>query len=166
MVNITAPRRDEQVLQGGVPSKRFAKYLEDNADNSNQVAINTANITTNAAAITANSSSIADNAADIATNAAAITANTGNTSTNTGNITTNTTDIGTNTTNIGTNSTNIGTNTTNIATINSWLVRGAGTPEGVVTAVVGVLYQRTDGGASTTLYVKESGTGNTGWVAK
>lgn len=43
---------------------------------------------------------------------------------------------------------------------------GAGTPEGAVTAAVGSLYTRTDGGASTTLYVKESGTGNTGWVAK
>ena len=43
---------------------------------------------------------------------------------------------------------------------------GAGTPEGSVTAPVGSLYTRTDGGASTTLYVKESGTGNTGWVAK
>ena len=28
------------------------------------------------------------------------------------------------------------------------------------------LYSRTDGGAGTSLYVKESGTGNTGWVAK
>lgn len=43
---------------------------------------------------------------------------------------------------------------------------GAGTPEGNVTAVVGSMYTRTDGGANTTLYVKESGTGNTGWVAK
>lgn len=43
---------------------------------------------------------------------------------------------------------------------------GAGSPEGVVTAPVGSLYTRTDGGAGTTLYVKESGTGNTGWVAK
>ncbi|HUG46266.1 MAG TPA: hypothetical protein VMK31_07130 [Sphingomicrobium sp.] len=43
---------------------------------------------------------------------------------------------------------------------------GAGTPEGVVTAVVGSLFTRTDGGAGTTLYVKESGTGNTGWAAK
>lgn len=33
-------------------------------------------------------------------------------------------------------------------------------------APVGSLFTRTDGGASTTLYVKESGTGNTGWVAK
>lgn len=43
---------------------------------------------------------------------------------------------------------------------------GTGTPESVVTAPVGSLYLRSDGGASTTLYVKESGTGNTGWVAK
>lgn len=43
---------------------------------------------------------------------------------------------------------------------------GTGTPEGAVTATVGSLFTRTDGGASTTLYIKESGTGNTGWVAK
>ena len=43
---------------------------------------------------------------------------------------------------------------------------GAGTPEGVVTAVVGSLFLRTDGSTSTTLYVKTSGTGNTGWTAK
>lgn len=43
---------------------------------------------------------------------------------------------------------------------------GSGSPEGVVTAPVGCIYSRTDGGAGTSLYVKESGTGNTGWVAK
>lgn len=43
---------------------------------------------------------------------------------------------------------------------------GAGTPEGVVTAIVGTLYLRTDGGANTTLYIKESGVSNTGWIAK
>lgn len=43
---------------------------------------------------------------------------------------------------------------------------GAGTPEGAITAPIGSLYSRTDGGASTTLYVKESGSGATGWVAK
>jgi hypothetical protein len=43
---------------------------------------------------------------------------------------------------------------------------GTGSPEGVVTAPVGRLFTRSDGGASTTLYVKESGSGNTGWVAK
>jgi hypothetical protein len=41
-----------------------------------------------------------------------------------------------------------------------------GSPEGAVVAKVGSLVTRTDGGATTTLYVKESGTGNTGWVAK
>jgi hypothetical protein len=43
---------------------------------------------------------------------------------------------------------------------------GSGSPESVVTAPVGSLYTRTDGGAGTTLYVKESGSGSTGWVAK
>jgi hypothetical protein len=43
---------------------------------------------------------------------------------------------------------------------------GNNSPEGVVTAPVGSLYSRLDGGAGTTLYVKQSGTGNTGWVAK
>ena len=43
---------------------------------------------------------------------------------------------------------------------------GAGTPESAVTAPVGSLFMRTNGGANTTLYVKESGSGNTGWVAK
>ena len=42
----------------------------------------------------------------------------------------------------------------------------SGSPEGSVTASVGSLYSRKDGGAGTSLYVKESGTGNTGWVAK
>ncbi len=41
---------------------------------------------------------------------------------------------------------------------------GTGTPEGVVTAPVGSLFLRTD--AATSLYVKQTGTGNTGWVAK
>lgn len=43
---------------------------------------------------------------------------------------------------------------------------GSGTPEGAITAPVGAIYSRTDGGAGTSFYVKESGTGNTGWVAK
>ena len=43
---------------------------------------------------------------------------------------------------------------------------GSGTPEAAVTANVGSLYLNTTGGAGTTLYVKQSGTGNTGWVAK
>lgn len=43
---------------------------------------------------------------------------------------------------------------------------GTGSPEGAVSAPIGTIYTRLDGGAGTTLYVKESGTGNTGWVAK
>jgi len=42
----------------------------------------------------------------------------------------------------------------------------AGTPEGKVTAPVGSTWRRTDGGAGTCFYVKESGSGATGWVAK
>lgn len=45
-------------------------------------------------------------------------------------------------------------------------ISGSGSPEGVVTAAKGSFFTRTDGGANTTLYVKESGSGNTGWVAK
>ena len=43
---------------------------------------------------------------------------------------------------------------------------GSGTPEGAVTAPVGSIFMRSDGGAGTSFYVKQSGTGNTGWVAK
>lgn len=43
---------------------------------------------------------------------------------------------------------------------------GSVSPEGVSSAPPGSIYSRTTGGAATTLYVKETGTGNTGWVAK
>lgn len=43
---------------------------------------------------------------------------------------------------------------------------GTGTPEGAVTAPIGSVFHRSDGGAGTSFYVKESGTGDTGWVAK
>lgn len=46
------------------------------------------------------------------------------------------------------------------------IIAVTGTPEGQTTAPVGSLALRLDGGASTTLYVKQTGTGNTGWVAK
>lgn len=43
----------------------------------------------------------------------------------------------------------------------------SGSPESVVTGSVGDLFIRTNGGASTTFYVKESGTATTtGWVGK
>jgi hypothetical protein len=45
-------------------------------------------------------------------------------------------------------------------------VYGAGSPESSVEAGVGSTYTRTDGFVGNTLYIKESGTGNTGWVAK
>lgn len=43
---------------------------------------------------------------------------------------------------------------------------GSGSPETAVSAAVGSLYTDITGSAATTLYVKESGAGNTGWVAK
>lgn len=43
---------------------------------------------------------------------------------------------------------------------------GTGSPESVVTASIGSIFRRTDGGASTTFYVKTSGNGlATGWTA-
>lgn len=56
----------------------------------------------------------------------------------------------------------------------TWLVHegdptewaGFGSPEGIVAATVGSTYRRVNGGAATAVYVKELGSGNTGWVAK
>jgi polygalacturonase len=46
------------------------------------------------------------------------------------------------------------------------LISGSGSPESVHAAGIGSVYQRTDGGSSTSLYVKEAtSTGSTGWVA-
>lgn len=49
---------------------------------------------------------------------------------------------------------------------NITITTGNGSPEGVVTADKGAVYLRGDGGAGTCFYVKESGSGNTGWVGK
>lgn len=46
----------------------------------------------------------------------------------------------------------------------SGTIEGTGSPEGVVAAPKGTRYVRTDGGVGTTFYVKEAGTGNTGWT--
>ena len=46
-----------------------------------------------------------------------------------------------------------------------WIQWGEGAPENVVTGPVGCFWVRVNGGASTTLYIKETGTGNTGWRA-
>ena len=51
-----------------------------------------------------------------------------------------------------------------VATSVHW-TSGTGSPEGAVTANIGSLYSQTDGGTDTTFWRKESGTGNTGWVA-
>ena len=42
---------------------------------------------------------------------------------------------------------------------------GTNSPEASVTAPIGSLFLRTNGGAGSTLYVKESGSGNLGWAA-
>jgi hypothetical protein len=49
---------------------------------------------------------------------------------------------------------------------NVGLFTGIGSPETVITAAVGSLYINKNGGAGTTLYIKETGSGNTGWVGK
>ena len=57
---------------------------------------------------------------------------------------------------------------TGTPTLNGVALRtGTGSPNGAVTGSPGDLYLNKSGGAGTTLYVKESGTGtNTGWVGK
>lgn len=50
-------------------------------------------------------------------------------------------------------------------TENIRIYSGYGSPEGVVTAGIGSIYMRADGSTGTSVYQKESGTGNTGWVA-
>lgn len=47
------------------------------------------------------------------------------------------------------------------------VISGTGSPAGVVAAPVGSMFLRSDGGAGTSLYVKESGAAtNAGWVGK
>ena len=48
----------------------------------------------------------------------------------------------------------------------SQIISGKGSPEGVVTACVGSMYLDTEGSTGSTLYVKETGEGNTGWISK
>jgi hypothetical protein len=45
------------------------------------------------------------------------------------------------------------------------IYHGIGTPEGALSAGIGSLYMRADGGSGTSVYIKESGTGATGWTA-
>lgn len=51
------------------------------------------------------------------------------------------------------------------STNNVRIITGTATPEGAVIAGVGSTFHRRNGSSGTTLYIKESGTGNTGWVA-
>lgn len=60
----------------------------------------------------------------------------------------------------------VGSRTQYRVTADVFITGGPGTPEGNITAPVGSLYLRSDGGASTTLYVKQTGSAATGWVAK
>lgn len=53
-----------------------------------------------------------------------------------------------------------------ITPITDRLKWGSGNPEGVLSAAPGTLYLNLIGGVGTTQYVKETGTGTTGWVAK
>lgn len=56
---------------------------------------------------------------------------------------------------------------TNVATIGAaQILSGTGSPQSAISAPQGSLFLRTDGGSGTTLYVKESGSGNTGWTGK
>ncbi len=58
-------------------------------------------------------------------------------------------------------------NQAEVVTGGAKVLAGTGSPESAVVGSVGDLYVRRDGGAGTTLYVKESGNNtNTGWVAK
>jgi Pectate lyase superfamily protein len=54
----------------------------------------------------------------------------------------------------------------NAAYFIGYALSGSGSPAGVVTANPGSTYVNISGGAATTFYVKESGTGTAGWVAK
>lgn len=47
-----------------------------------------------------------------------------------------------------------------------FIASGSGTPEGVLSAPSGSLFLRSDGEHGTRLYVKQTGTGNTGWLAQ
>ena len=43
-------------------------------------------------------------------------------------------------------------------------IQGTGSPEGVIEAEIGQRYMDTAGIASNVLYIKQSGSGNTGWI--
>lgn len=59
-----------------------------------------------------------------------------------------------------------GTETDNLYPSNPYTTWGSAAPESAITAPVGSVYLRTTAGSGTTAYFKESGTGNTGWIAR
>lgn len=52
---------------------------------------------------------------------------------------------------------------TTLTALASWVRYGNGSPEGSVTAPVGTVFLRLNGTGGNIMYVKESGSGNTGW---
>jgi Ca2+-binding RTX toxin-like protein len=54
----------------------------------------------------------------------------------------------------------------NFDAITRYLRWGQGSPEGRITASPGAIWLDTNGGSGTTLWVKETGTGDTGWDSK
>ena len=72
--------------------------------------------------------------------------------------------VGTNTLELGSDTVTV-TGSLGIGGATTRAYSGTGSPEGAQTGAVGSIYLRTDGTPSGTLYVKESGTGNTGWRA-
>lgn len=50
--------------------------------------------------------------------------------------------------------------------LNDLILFGTGSPEGKVSASPGKIYLNLSGGASTTLWTKENGNDETGWIAK
>jgi len=46
------------------------------------------------------------------------------------------------------------------------IIDGFGSPESAVVAGIGSIYMRKDGSTGSTIYIKESGTGATGWISK
>jgi hypothetical protein len=53
-----------------------------------------------------------------------------------------------------------------VAFANGPVILGTGTPESNLVGTPGQLYSDTSAGAGTGLYVKETGTGDTGWVLR
>ena len=47
---------------------------------------------------------------------------------------------------------------------NAVVIQGSGSPEGVVTSTIGVLYQDTNTSGTGKLYRKSTNSGNTGWL--